>query len=60
MGAATRGVDEGRLYALAGQMAGVGEQLALAYAAAVEVALWQDATEFEDEPLGTAPGLVDS
>lgn len=32
---------EGTAYALAGQMASVGEQLALAYSAAVEVALWQ-------------------
>lgn len=32
---------EGTAYALAGQMASVGEQLALACSAAVEVALWQ-------------------
>jgi hypothetical protein len=39
--AAARGADEGRLSSLAGQMAGVGEQLGLALAAATEVALWE-------------------
>ncbi len=43
MGAAVRGTGEGRVYALAGQMASVGEQLALAHASAIEVALWRDA-----------------
>lgn len=37
--------DEGTGYALAGQMASVGEQLGLAYAAGVEVALWQESNE---------------
>lgn len=34
--------DEGYAYALAGQMAAAGEQLALACAASVEVALWEE------------------
>lgn len=42
MGAASRGADEGRVYAIAGQIASAGEQLALAHAAAVEVAIWQE------------------
>jgi hypothetical protein len=37
--------DEGTAYALSGQMASVGEQLGLAYAAGVEVALWQETRE---------------
>lgn len=45
MGAATQGTDEGRVYALAGLMASAGEQLALAHAGAVEVALWQEVRE---------------
>jgi hypothetical protein len=39
---ATHDADEGHAYALAGQMAAAGEQLALAYAGGVEVALWQE------------------
>ena len=42
----TAGADasnEGRAYAFAGQMASAGEQLALALAAAVEVAIWAEA-----------------
>jgi len=46
---AAQEADEGFAYALAGQMASAGEQLALAYAAAVEVAIWQEARE-EDGP----------
>jgi hypothetical protein len=49
----TAGVDasnEGRVYAFAGQMASAGEQLALALAAAVEVAIWRDARVGEPEP----------
>lgn len=42
MGAAGHEDDEGRVYALAGQMASAGEQLSLAHAAAVEVALWRE------------------
>lgn len=38
---AAAAAPEGAAYALAGQMASVGEQLALACSAAVEVALWQ-------------------
>jgi hypothetical protein len=48
-GAAAQGAEEGRAYALAGQMASAGEQLALAYASAVEVALWMDFRE-KSEP----------
>lgn len=39
---AAQEANEGYAYALAGQMASAGEQLALAYAAGVEVALWQE------------------
>jgi hypothetical protein len=42
MGAMGRPGGEGRAYALAGQMAAAGEQLALAHAAAVEVAFWRE------------------
>ena len=42
MGATAQGTAEGRVYTLAGQMASAGEQLALAHAGAVEVALWQE------------------
>ncbi len=42
MGAAAQGADEDRVYALAGRIASAGEQLALAHAGAVEVALWQE------------------
>jgi hypothetical protein len=45
MGAALRGSSEDQTYALAGQMASAGEQLALAYAAAIEVALWREFRE---------------
>ena len=41
LGATTRGTERNRTYALAGQMASVGEQLALAHGAAVEVARWR-------------------
>lgn len=52
MGAATKRADENRMYELVGQMASVGEQIALARAAGVEVALWRevrDATEPDAE-----------
>lgn len=39
---------EGRVYALAGQMASAGEQLSLAHAAAVEVALWREVRKKAD------------
>jgi hypothetical protein len=39
-------------YALAGQMGAAGEQLALSYAAAVEVALWRDVDAEGDEGIG--------
>jgi len=39
-------------YALAGQMGAAGEQLALAYAAAVEVALWREVDAEGDEAVG--------
>ena len=39
-GAVAQGADSDWAYALAGQMASVGEQLAVAYAAAIEVARW--------------------
>jgi hypothetical protein len=42
---AAQAADEGYAYALAGQMASAGEQLALAYAGSVEVALWQENQE---------------
>jgi hypothetical protein len=45
MGAAARGADEGRVYVLAGQIASAGEQLALAHAGGVEVALWRELEE---------------
>jgi hypothetical protein len=40
---------ENAAYALAGQMASVGEQVALAYSAAVEVALWQTKPAVEED-----------
>lgn len=40
--------EEGRPYELAGLMASAGEQLALAYAGAVEVALWQEVRQGSD------------
>ncbi len=40
-GATVRGAERDRAYVLAGPMASVGEQLALAHAAAVEVARWR-------------------
>ncbi len=50
MGAAGRGgTADGSVYALAGQMASVGEQIALAHAAAVEVALWRDHRETAED-----------
>ena len=48
VGATAQGSDEGRAYALAGQIASAGEQLALAHAAAVEVALWREFREKTD------------
>jgi hypothetical protein len=42
LGAVVRGTARDRTYELAGLMASAGEQLALAHAAAVEVALWRD------------------
>ena len=48
VGATAQGADEGRAYALAGQMASAGEQLSLAHAAAVEVALWREVREKAD------------
>lgn len=52
MGATQNGAELDRAYELAGQMASTGEQLALALAAAGEVALWRevrDAAEPADE-----------
>ncbi len=45
LGAVVRGTDTDRCYELVGLMASAGEQLALAHAAAVEVALWRDVRE---------------
>ena len=45
LGAVVRGTDRDRCYELVGLMASAGEQLALAHAAAVEVALWRDVRE---------------
>ncbi len=45
MGATVQGAGEGRAYELAGQMASAGEQLGLAHAGAVEVALWREFRE---------------
>lgn len=42
VGATHNGAEENRAYELVGVMASTGEQLALALAAAVEVALWRD------------------
>lgn len=41
MGSITRGTEKDRAYGLAGQISAVGEQLGLAYSAAVEVSLWR-------------------
>jgi hypothetical protein len=41
-----RDAHENVAYALAGQMASTGEQLGLAYAAGVEVALWRETTDY--------------
>ena len=49
--------DEGVAYALAGQMASAGEQLALAYAAGVEVALWKESQEETDAEIGREMGM---
>ena len=57
LGAYTQGSQEGRAFALAGQMAAVGEQLGLAYGAGVEVALWdehrQEAEDVAEIEMGT-------
>jgi hypothetical protein len=45
LSAVARGTDRDRAYGLVRQMASAGEQLALAHAAAVEVALWRDVRE---------------
>jgi hypothetical protein len=51
LGAAAQGTEKDRTYALAGQVASTGEQLALAHAAAVEVALWREhRNELERDP----------
>lgn len=49
--------DEGFAYALAGQMASAGEQLALAYAAAVEVAIWQEPHQAEAPEVAREMGM---
>ncbi len=54
---AARAADEGFAYALAGQMASAGEQLALAYAAAVEVAIWQEAEEGDGPEIAREMGM---
>jgi hypothetical protein len=54
---ATRDADEGYAYALAGQMASAGEQLALAYAASVEVALWQENQEPDGPEVAREMGM---
>lgn len=54
---AAREADEGVAYALAGQMASAGEQLALAYAAGVEVALWKESQEVTDVEIGREMGM---
>jgi len=53
MGGAAQGAEEGRVYSLAGQMAAVGEQLGLARAAYIEVALWRwvRRNDKEEDPL---------
>jgi hypothetical protein len=49
-GATAHRAEEGRAHALAGQMASVGEQIGLARAAAVEVALWRTTRDLRVEP----------
>jgi hypothetical protein len=49
--------DEGYAYALAGQMGSAGEQLALAYAASVEVALWQENQPPDDPEVASEMGM---
>lgn len=50
MGAISQGAEKNRTYGLVGQMAAVGEQLGLAYSAAVEVALWRWVRDKVTEP----------
>lgn len=47
MGAVTRGASESMVYAFAGLMASAGEQLGLAHASSMEVALWNDTRDEE-------------
>ncbi len=54
---AAQEADEGVAYALAGQMASAGEQLALAYAAGVEVALWNEVQAGGDSEIGREMGM---
>jgi hypothetical protein len=54
---AAQEADEGYAYALAGQMASAGEQLALAYAASVEVALWQENLEPDGPEVAREMGM---
>jgi hypothetical protein len=50
-----RGIREGRGYALMGQMGSVGEQLALAYAAKVEVVNWRQVASENETLASLAP-----
>lgn len=54
---AAQEADEGVAYALAGQMASAGEQLALAYAAGVEVVLWTESQVGTDTEIGREMGM---
>jgi hypothetical protein len=49
--------DEGYAYALAGQMGSAGEQLSLAYAAGVEVALWKESREADGPEVAREMGM---
>jgi hypothetical protein len=55
--AGSTGADEARVYALVGQMASAGEQLALAHAAGVEVALWQESREAGESDVEDEMGM---
>lgn len=54
---AAQEADEGYAYALAGQMASAGEQLGLAAAAGVEVALWKESQESDGPEVAQEMGM---
>lgn len=54
---AAQEADEDHAYALAGQMGSAGEQLGLAYAAGVEVALWKESQETDGPEVAREMGM---